>query len=158
MPASKQGKTPSISPMPPDGMKLEDQLCFPLYAASREIIKRYKPMLDRLDLTYTQYITMLVLWDRKDLVIRDLCRILMLDYGTLSPVLKKLEAKGLVTRRRAEDDERKMSISATDTGMALRARAACIPAWITDGVALSREDRAVLRRLLFRFLGREELD
>ena len=115
-------------------------------------------MLDRLDLTYTQYITMLVLWDRKDLVIRDLCRTLMLDYGTLSPVLKKLEAKGLVTRRRAEDDERKMSISVTDTGMALRARAACIAAWITDGVALSREDRAVLRRLLFRFLGREELD
>ena len=155
MPASKQGKTPFISPASPDGMKLEDQLCFPLYAASREIIKRYKPMLDRLDLTYTQYITMLVLWDRKDLVIRDLCRILMLDYGTLSPVLKKLEAKGLVKRQRAEDDERKMTISVTDTGMALRARAACIPAWITDGVALSREDRAQLHRLLFRFLGRE---
>ena len=155
MPASKQGKTPSISPASPGGMKLEDQLCFPLYAASREIIKRYKPMLDRLDLTYTQYITMLVLWDRKDLVIRDLCRTLMLDYGTLSPVLKKLEAKGLVTRRRAEDDERKMSISVTDAGMALRARASCIPARITDGVALSPEDRAVLRRLLFRFLGRD---
>ena len=155
MPASKQGKTPSIPPMPPDGMKLEDQLCFPLYAASRELINRYKPMLDRLDLTYTQYITMLVLWDRKDLVIRDLCRVLLLDYGTLSPVLKKLEAKGLVTRRRAEDDERKMSISVTDAGMALRARASCIPARITDGVALSPEDRAVLRRLLFRFLGRD---
>ena len=155
MPASKQGKTPNISPASPGGMKLEDQLCFPLYAASREIIKRYKPMLDRLDLTYTQYITMLVLWDRRELVIRDLCRILMLDYETLSPVLKKLEAKGLVKRQRAEDDERKMTISVTDAGMALRARASCIPAWITDGVALSREDRAMLRRLLFRFLGRE---
>ena len=113
-------------------------------------------MLDRLDLTYTQYITMLVMWDRKDLVIRDLCRVLMLDYGTLSPVLKKLEAKGLVTRRRAEDDERKMAISVTEAGMDLKAQAAHIPAWITDGVALSREDQVELHRLLFRFLGRED--
>ena len=156
MPASKQGKNRSELSAFREGMKLEDQFCFPLYAASRKIIKRYKPMLDRLDLTYTQYITMLVMWDRKDLVIRDLCRVLMLDYGTLSPVLKKLEAKGLVTRRRAEDDERKMAISVTEAGMDLKAQAAHIPAWITDGVALSREDQVELHRLLFRFLGRED--
>ena len=141
---------------PPEGMKLEDQLCFSLYAASREITKRYKPMLDRFGLTYTQYITMLALWERNDLVIRDLCRILMLDYGTLSPVLKKLEDKGLVKRRRAEDDERKTVISVTDAGMELRDRTSYIPAWITDGVRLSREERTELRRLLCRFLGQEE--
>ncbi len=156
MPASRQGKAPSISMTPREGMKLEDQLCFSLYAASREITKRYKPMLDRFGLTYTQYITMLALWERNDLVIRDLCRILMQDYGTLSPVLKKLEDKGLVKRRRAEDDERKTVISVTDAGMMLRDRTSYIPAWITDGVRLSREERTELRRLLCRFLGQEE--
>ena len=156
MPASKQGKDPTESMIFCEEMKLENQLCFSLYAASREIKKRYTPMLDSLDLTYTQYITLLVLWERKDLVILDLCRILMLDYGTLSPVLKKLEAKGLVTCRRAEDDERKMAISVTDTGMDLRARASYIPALISYGMALSQEDRALLNRLLCRFLGREQ--
>ena len=156
MPASNQRKNTAESRASCEEMKLEDQICFPLYAASREIIKRYKPLLDKLDLTYTQYITMLVLWERQDLVIRDLCRILMLDYGTLSPVLKKLAEKGLLKRQRAEDDERMMEITVTDAGMELRARASYIPAWIAYGMALSREDRAELRRLLFRFLGRED--
>ena len=156
MPVSDQRNAPSESRAFCEKMKLENQVCFPLYAASREITKRYKPLLDKLDLTYTQYITMLVLWERKDLVIRDLCRVLMLDYGTLSPVLKKLEEKGLVRRQRAEDDERKMVISVTDAGIELRARASYIPEWITYGMALSPKDRAELRRLLFRFLGRED--
>jgi DNA-binding MarR family transcriptional regulator len=89
-----------------DCLKLENQLCFPLYACSKAITKHYKPFLDKLDLTYTQYITMMVMWDRKKANVKELGECLYLDSGTLTPVIKKLEAKGYIKKHRLESDER----------------------------------------------------
>ena len=97
-----------------DCLRLDSQLCFPLYACSKEIIRRYKPLLDELDLTYTQYITMLVLWEHKSLTAKELGRILYLDSGTLTPLLKKLENKGLLTRKRSDADERNLIVTVTE--------------------------------------------
>ena len=106
-----------------DCLKLENQLCFPLYACSKEIVRKYKPFLDELDLTYTQYITMMALWDKKELNVKSLGRLLYLDSGTLTPVLKKLESKGYIERQRDLDDERNLIIKITKQGMDLRKKA-----------------------------------
>ena len=110
-----------------NALKLENQLCFPLYAAAREIVKRYKPFLDNIGLTYTQYITMMVLWERHCVTAKELGESLYLDSGTLTPLLKKLESMNLVTRERSEKDERHLMVTVTETGMALREKAAEIP-------------------------------
>ena len=89
-----------------DAIKLENQICFPLYACAKEIVRRYKPFLDELNLTYTQYITMMVLWEEKEMNVKELGKRLYLDSGTLTPVLKRLEQKGLVIRKRNSKDER----------------------------------------------------
>ena len=89
-----------------DALKLDNQLCFPLYACSKEIVRRYKPFLDEIDLTYTQYIAMMVLWEEKKVNVKELGSRLFLDSGTLTPVLKRLEQKGIITRQRDEKDER----------------------------------------------------
>ena len=100
-----------------ESLKLCNQLCFPLYAASREITKRYKPLLDKLDLTYTQYIAMMVMWEHKEVTVKEMGECLFLDSGTLTPVLKKLEQKGYVLRQRSTDDERVMNLTLTDKGL-----------------------------------------
>ena len=110
-----------------DALKLENQLCFPLYACAREIVKQYKPFLDEIDLTYTQYITMMVLWERGEVTSKLLGEKLFLDSGTLTPVLKKLAEKGLITRRRSPEDERNLLVALTESGMALRDSAAEVP-------------------------------
>ena len=94
-----------------DVLKLENQLCFPIYATSREIVKKYKPYLEKIDLTYTQYIVMMVLWERKTVNVKELGECLYLDSGTLTPLLKKLESKGFVSRMRSETDERNLVVS-----------------------------------------------
>lgn len=132
-----------------DPLKLENQLCFPLYACSKEIIRRYKPFLDPLDLTYTQYITLLVLWEKKTVNVKELGDRLYLDSGTLTPLLKKLEAKGLVTRTRSSTDERSVDIALTDAGAALRQQAAKIPEKMGSCVSLSQDDAQTLYRLLY---------
>ena len=101
-----------------ESLKLENQLCFPLYAASREIVNRYKTALDNIGLTYTQYITMLVMWEHKCISVRDMGKLLYLDSGTLTPVLKKLEQKGLVLRKRDSSDERLLNVTLTGEGLA----------------------------------------
>ena len=100
-------------------LKLENQLCFPLYACSKEVIKKYKPILDEFDLTYTQYITMMVLWEYGSINVKTLGDMLFLDSGTLTPLLKKLESKGYITRNRDKNDERNLIISITDSGKKL---------------------------------------
>ena len=110
-----------------DCLILENQLCFPLYVASKEIIKRYRPFLETIDLTYTQYITMLVLWEKKSINVKDLGKRLFLDSGTLTPLLKSLEAKGLVNRTRSTNDERIMLITITEKGNALKEKAQNFP-------------------------------
>ncbi|WP_026509934.1 MULTISPECIES: MarR family winged helix-turn-helix transcriptional regulator [unclassified Butyrivibrio] len=132
-----------------DGLKLENQLCFPLYACSKEIIRAYKPFLDEVDLTYTQYITMMVLWDKKEMNVKSLGECLYLDSGTLTPVLKKLESKGYLKRTRSKTDERNLLVSITKEGEALKEKAKDIPSKIGGCVRLSENDAKELYRLLY---------
>ena len=131
-----------------DPLKLENQLCFPLYVCAKEVIRRYKPILDELDLTYTQYITMLVLWEHQLISIKSLGKILFLDSGTLTPVVKSLEKKGFVVRERSRDDERVVNVILTDKGKSLRTEALCIPEKMSRCIELSSEDAASLYMIL----------
>ena len=135
-----------------DALRLESQLCFPLYAASREFIKRYRPHLDVLDLTYTQYIAMMVFWQEKKISVKELGKRLYLDSGTLTPVLKSLEQKGFVKRYRSTVDERVLIVELTEAGAALQARAVDVPDAMEKAIALSPEEAQVLRTLLNRIL------
>ena len=121
-----------------DAIKLENQICFPLYACAKEIVRRYKPFLDELDLTYTQYITMMVLWEEKEMNVKELGKRLYLDSGTLTPVLKRLEQKGLVIRKRNSKDERVLMINITKEGEALKEQAVEIPYKMAGCVKLDR--------------------
>lgn len=136
-----------------DALKLERQVCFPLYACSKEIIRRYKPFLDELDLTYTQYITMQVMWEKRAQCVKDLGQILYLDSGTLTPVLKKLEAKGYITRTRSTEDERSLIIEITETGDSLRDQAYSALEQMTACVKLDSEETRQLSALLNKLLG-----
>ncbi len=135
-----------------DTLKLENQLCFPLYACSREIVKKYKPYLDELDLTYTQYITMMVMWERKQINVKELGECLFLDSGTLTPLLKKLEQKGWVTRQRAKSDERVLIVTLTPAGEELRKQAVTVPQKMACCVKLSQEEVRTLYTLLYKLL------
>ena len=134
------------------GLRLENQLCFPLYAASREIIRMYRPFLDELDLTYTQYITMMVLWEEKEISVKQLGNRLYLDSGTLTPLLKSLETKGYVKRKRCEEDERVVLVRLTETGAKLQEEALSVPEQMRTCVRLSQEEAAVLYKLLYKLL------
>ena len=135
-----------------DPLLLKHQLCFPLYACARETIKLYKPHLDKLDLTYTQYIAMMVLWEKKAVTVKELGAELYLDSGTLTPLLKKMEAKGLLIRRRSTDDERSLIVSLTPEGEALRERALQVPKEMMKCFWLEPEERKVLYKLLYKLL------
>ncbi len=139
-----------------DPLRLENQLCFPLYACARETIKLYKPYLDELDLTYTQYIAMMVLWEKKAVTVKEMGAMLHLDSGTLTPLLKKMEAKGLLIRRRSTEDERSLIVSLTEEGEALRERAVDIPAKMSQCVNLEPEEARELYRLLYKLLQQAE--
>ena len=135
-----------------EALKLENQLCFPLYACSREIIKQYKPFLDELDLTYTQYIAMMVLWERKAVTVKELGTALFLDSGTLTPLLKKMEAKGLIHRKRSTEDERSLIVSLTEAGERLKERAVEVPAKMAQCTCLEPNEAMELYRLLYKML------
>ena len=135
-----------------DALKLENQLCFPLYACSKEIVRRYKPYLDEIDLTYTQYIAMMVLWEHGRINVKDMGALLYLDSGTLTPVLKKLEQKGYLTRQRDKDDERVLNVTITQQGEALKEQAVQIPRKMQGCVAMDPEDAKTLYRILHKIL------
>ena len=135
-----------------DALKLCNQLCFPLYACSKEIVRRYKPYLDEIDLTYTQYIAMMVLWEHKQINVKDMGTFLYLDSGTLTPVLKKLEQKGYLTRERDKEDERVLNVTITAEGEALKERAVQIPEKMQGCVALDKEEAQTLYRILNKIL------
>jgi len=139
-----------------DALKLENQLCFPLYACSKEIVKLYKPYLDELDLTYTQYITMMVLWEHKQVNVKELGKYLYLDSGTLTPVLKKLEQKGWVERSRAKEDERVLNVTLTKAGEELREKAIEVPKHIGSCLKLDLEEIKMLYKTLYKILGQFE--
>ena len=136
-----------------DSLKLENQICFPLYAASREIVKQYHPFLTEIDLTYTQYITLMVLWEEKKISVKDLGRKLFLDSGTLTPVLKTMEGRGLITRKRSEKDERVLIVEITKEGMALREKAVDVPFKMASCSKLTADEGKELYRLLYKMLG-----
>ena len=135
-----------------DALKLSNQLCFPLYACAREVIKRYRPFLDELGLTYTQYIAMMVLWETPCVSSRQLGRRLFLDSGTLTPLLKKLEKKNLITRSRSKEDERVLFVTLTDEGQALKDDALAVPEGMKCNSVLTREEAAELYRILYKLL------
>ena len=135
-----------------DVLRLESQLCFPLYACSKEIVRRYKPFLDEIDLTYTQYITMMVLWFKKKVNVKELGEELMLDSGTLTPVLKKLEGKGYITRERSKEDERTLIVSITKDGEDLKDKALSIPKKMSICLGIEREQMDILYNLLYQVI------
>ena len=136
-----------------DALKLENQLCFPLYAASKEVIKKYKPFLDEFDLTYTQYITLMVLWEQNKVNVKELGKKLFLDSGTLTPVLKSLEGKGYITRTRSKEDERVLIVELTEAGNKLKDKCVKIPAQMSGCVTLDPEEAKALYSLLYKVLG-----
>jgi transcriptional regulator, MarR family len=135
-----------------DVLRLESQLCFPLYACSKEIVRRYKPFLDEIDLTYTQYITMMVLWFKKKVNVKELGEELMLDSGTLTPVLKKLEGKGYITRERSKEDERTLIVSITKEGEDLKDKALSIPKKMSICLGIEKEQMDILYNLLYQVI------
>lgn len=134
-------------------LKLGNQLCFPLYACAKEIIRKYKPYLDKIDLTYTQYITMMVLWEMKTVNVKTLGECLYLDSGTLTPVLKKLESKGYITRVRSSEDERNLVVTITEEGEKLKDMALDIPSEMGACVNLGKEEGKMLYDLLYKIIG-----
>lgn len=134
-------------------LKLENQLCFPLYACAKEVVRKYKPYLDNIDLTYTQYIAMMVLWDKKSVNVKELGECLFLDSGTLTPLLKKLEQKGFVKRERSTDDERNLIVSITQKGEELKNDALSVPSSMQGCVNLTSEEAYQLYTLLYKILG-----
>ena len=134
-------------------LRLGSQLCFPLYACSKEIVRRYAPLLEPYNLTYTHYIVMMVLWEKKEVTVSDLGKQLYLDSGTLTPVLKKLEARGYVARSRRADDERCVVVSPTQEGWDLQEKLSGVPAAIGGCMNLSPEEAATLYGLLYKVLG-----
>lgn len=129
-------------------LKLSNQLCFPLYACAKEIVRAYTPLLDPLGLTYTQYIAMMVMWEHKSITVKEMGQLLYLDSGTLTPMLKKMEKAGWLKRRRSSEDERLVILSITEAGERLQEQAAEVPLKMQSCVKLSSEDAMQLYRLL----------
>ena len=133
-------------------LKLKNQICFPLYACSKEIVKAYKPFLDELDLTYTQYITMMVMWEHKELKVKEVGSYLYLDSSTLTPLLKRLEEKGYVTRRRSAEDERDLIVTITESGEKLKEKAREVPMKLGACIAIEPKKAQALYELLYEVL------
>ena len=139
-----------------EAMKLANQLCFPLYAAARNVINLYTPWLKPLGLTYTQYIVFLVLWEKDGCTVGELCEKLMLDNGTLSPLLKKMQQAGYIRRTRSEADDRVVVITLTEKGRALQEEAKDVPARVAGCIDLSPEKAQALYALLHELLDNQK--
>lgn len=136
-----------------DVLKLENQICFPLYACAREVVKKYHPHLEELDLTYTQYIAMMIFWEKGKCSAKELGEKLYLDSGTLTPVLKSLEKKGYIKRVRSTDDERVLLVEITADGEKLKERAVEIPEKVASCVNLNADEVSALYKMLYKILG-----
>ena len=136
-------------------MKLENQLCFPLYAAARSVTGLYTPWLKQLGLTYTQYITFLVLWEKDGIPVGEICEKLMLDNGTVSPLLKKMENAGYITRSRSAEDDRVVVITLTEQGREMQEKARDIPEKVGECIDLPSEKAMKLYELLYELLGKK---
>ena len=137
-------------------LRLKNQLCFPLYAVSNMITRKYKPFLDELDLTYTQYIVMMVLWEEKKVNEKFLCDALCLKSNTVTPLLKKLKEKGFIKKEKDRDDERNIVVTLTAAGEKLRDKALGVPESLARELELAPEDAAALYRILYRMLDEDK--
>ena len=135
-----------------DSLSLKNQLCFPIYLCSKEMIRRYTPMLEQLDLTYTQYVVMMYFWEKKTSNVKELSQAMLLDSGTLTPLLKKLEAKGYINRVRSKKDERNLEVTITKKGLDLRKQALSIPDAMAECIGLSKEESETLYSLIYKVL------
>ena len=135
-----------------DVLKLDNQICFPLYACARQVVRLYTPYLNELGITYTQYITLMVLWEKGDVPIKELTRALYLDTGTMTPLLRKMEQNGLITRTRSKEDERVVTISLTEQGWALRDKAVNIPSTVGSCIELPPDEAVQLYQTLHKIL------
>jgi len=133
-------------------LKLENQICFPLYAASRLVIQEYQPHLDKLGITYPQYLVLMVLWETDSIAVSEITQRLILNTNTVTPILKRMEAQGIITRRRSEEDERKVIVALTSRGKELQIEAASIPEKLVTGLIsnnVNLEDLKTLKDLLY---------
>ena len=135
-----------------DNLKLENQICFPLYACAKEVTRRYKPLLDKLDLTYTQYIVMMVMWENKKMNVKELGEVLYLDSGTLTPLLLKKKKKGYISRTKNKDDARNLVLEVTKKGLNLRDKATDVPQEMSKCVKLSKDEAITLYNTLYKIL------
>lgn len=133
-------------------LKLKNQICFPIYAVSNKIVRRYKPLLEKLDLTYTQYITMMVMWEKKRVNEKMLCECLYLKSNTITPLLKKLEEKGYITKEKDKEDERNLVITLTNKGEQLKEKAVDVPISLAKEMNLSPEKAQMLYNILYELL------
>ncbi|MDN4074287.1 MarR family winged helix-turn-helix transcriptional regulator [Fictibacillus terranigra] len=133
-------------------LKLENQICFMVYAAAREITKQYRPLLEELDVTYPQYLALLVLWEKNELSVKELGEKLYLDSGTLTPMLKRMEAHKLIIRQRSKQDERSVIVSLTEKGESLRGKAACIPGALLENMNIYGPELDQLKKTLGKVL------
>lgn len=147
-----------------DHLKLDNQLCFPIYAASRLIIREYQPFLDRLEITYPQYLVLLVLWETDHLTVNEIAKRLILNTNTITPLLKRMESQGIIIRKRSETDERKVMITLTPKGAAMKTEAATIPAQLAEAIDTTQFSMEQLKALqsnlftLIRMLNRDKSD
>lgn len=137
-------------------LNLENQLCFPVYTLAKEIVNNYRPLLDELDITYPQYLVLLVLWNEKEQTVGQLGEKLFLDTGTLTPLLKRMEQKGMVVRRRCSDDERVVRLSLTEQGIAMKEKAKAIPNRLMQSMNLSEDDLLELKDIITRILNKQK--
>ena len=135
-----------------DALKLENQLCFPLYVCAKEVVRRYRPLLEPLGLTYTQYIAMMAFWEHKTLTVGRLGELLHLDSGTLTPVLKKMEKSGWIRRERSRTDERQTIVTLMPDGEALREKTAEVPQQMMQCVSLESDEAVQLYTLLYKLI------
>ena len=133
-------------------LKLDNQLCFPFYSVSRLIIRRYKPLLDELGITYSQYLVLLVLWEQDEQPVNDIARKLYLQTNTVTPLLQRLEALKIVKRLKSSEDERKVLVSLTEKGFQLKNKAAQIPFKLMEGVEISTDELLALKEQLHRMI------
>lgn len=137
------------------GLRLRNQLCFPIYAVSNLITRKYKPLLDKLDLTYTQYIVMMVLWEEGQTNEKTLCETLCLKSNTVTPLLKKLQDKGYIEKAKDSNDGRNLVITLTEAGRALQEKALCVPECMAKEFHLSSEEAATLYTVLYKIINTE---
>ena len=141
-----------------DSLLLKNQLCFPLYAVANKIVRKYKPLLDELDLTYTQYIVMMVLWEKKEVNEKELCETLKLQSNTITPLIQRLKGKEFINVNKSQDDKRNLVITLTSKGEKLKEKAVDIPASIAVEFNLTEEEVVFLYNILYKILNFEKED